>query len=497
MRELEFRRGGVRVDETYRMRMRAPRMRIQLAGKRAFDIVGSATLLVLTAPLVFCGAVATIVSSPGNPFFAAKRWGTGDRLFRCFKLRTMHVDQDAILARHGLNDRGPQGRLLLFDRDPRITPVGSFLRKTSIDELPQLWNVLRGDMSLIGPRPLSPYMLEEYAAIRSARGVMRPGISGLWQVRNRIKNASVLDMIEDDGEYLATFDLSLDWRILLATFPRIVEPAGRSPMMDETRKLILIEFNELSATLLAKFMAEGDLPNFDRFYNASTAYRTTAGDDPLEPWVQWPSVHCGVPYSEHRALNLGDGARITQKAMGTVLSENGIPVGIFGMINGNYDRPNGYHVPDPWDTVHAPHPDELKPFCDFVAHQVQENTRGFQLDLRQTLTFATFMLRHGLSISTVGAALKQLLSERLRPGIKWKRVAVLDLLQYDLFGSSTGSTGFASPRSFRIAPLICSTTFGEIWRPRASTRRLPQAPIVRCVTPSASAIARWTGFSGN
>jgi exopolysaccharide production protein ExoY len=79
-------------------------------------------------------------------------------------------------------------------------------------------------MSLIGPRPLSPYMLEEYAAIRSARGVMRPGISGLWQVRNRIKNASVLDMIEDDGEYLATFDLSLDWRILLATFPRIVEP---------------------------------------------------------------------------------------------------------------------------------------------------------------------------------------------------------------------------------------------------------------------------------
>jgi lipopolysaccharide/colanic/teichoic acid biosynthesis glycosyltransferase len=103
MRELEFRRGGVRVDETYRMRMRAPRMRIQLAGKRAFDIVGSATLLVLTAPLVFCGAVATIVSSPGNPFFAAKRWGTGDRLFRCFKLRTMHVDQDAILARHGLN----------------------------------------------------------------------------------------------------------------------------------------------------------------------------------------------------------------------------------------------------------------------------------------------------------------------------------------------------------------------------------------------------------
>jgi hypothetical protein len=203
--------------------------------------------------------------------------------------------------------------------------------------------------------------------------------------------------------------------------------------MDPTRKLIFIEFNELSASLLDKFMAAGELPNFKRFYDASTVYTTTAGDDPLEPWVQWPTVHCGVPYREHRALYLGDGARITQKAMGTVLSENGIPVGIFGMMNGNYDRPNGYHVPDPWDAVHEPHPSELRIFFDFVARQVQENTRGLQLSLRETIAFASFMLRHGLSVSTVVAAVRQLLGERLRPGTTWKRAAILDLLQYDVF----------------------------------------------------------------
>jgi hypothetical protein len=203
--------------------------------------------------------------------------------------------------------------------------------------------------------------------------------------------------------------------------------------MDSTRKLILIEFNELTASLLAKFMAVGDLPNFKRFYEASTVYTTTAGDDPLEPWVQWPTVHCGVAYREHGALYLGDGARIAQKALGTVLSDSGIPVGIFGMMNGNYDRPNGYHVPDPWDAVHEPHPSELRVFFDFVARQVQENTRGLQLGLRGTVAFGAFMLRHGLSLATVVAAIRQLLEERLRPGTTWKRAAILDLLQYDVF----------------------------------------------------------------
>ncbi|GAC1348785.1 MAG: hypothetical protein NVSMB19_00610 [Vulcanimicrobiaceae bacterium] len=195
----------------------------------------------------------------------------------------------------------------------------------------------------------------------------------------------------------------------------------------------MIEFNELTATLLRKFMAENELPNFKRFYDSSTVYTTTAGDDPLEPWIQWPTVHCGVPYGEHGALRLGDGARIAQKAVGTVLSERGIRVGIFGMMNGNYVRPNGYYVPDPWDARAAVHPRELTPFFDFVASQVRENTRSQRPSLVQTLEFGRFMLGHGLSLSTAFALGRQVVSERVRPGLKWRRAIILDRLQYDVF----------------------------------------------------------------
>ncbi len=219
-------RDGVRVDEIFsRRKERSLRFRLELAAKRGIDVVCSSLLLAIAAPIVACGAIAIMMTSPGPPFFAAARCGTNDRLFKCLKLRTMHVDQEGILARHGLSDRGSDGRLLVYERDPRINVVGTFLRRASIDELPQLWNVLRGDMSLVGPRPLARYMLEEFVDIRETRGAVRPGITGLWQVRNRMKNASVIDMVRDDGEYIATFDLMMDLRILLATIPRLIEPA--------------------------------------------------------------------------------------------------------------------------------------------------------------------------------------------------------------------------------------------------------------------------------
>ena len=203
--------------------------------------------------------------------------------------------------------------------------------------------------------------------------------------------------------------------------------------MDPTRKLIFIEFNELSASLLAKFMAAGDLPNFKRFYDASTVYTTTAGDDPLEPWVQWPSVHCGVPYREHRALHLGDGAHITQKAIGTVLSESGITVGIFGMMNGNYNRPNGYHVPDPWDAVHEPHPRELRVFFDFVCSP----------SAREYARLATRFARHARVCGLYGTPRFVGIDGRRGREATARRAtatrydvearAILDLLQYDVF----------------------------------------------------------------
>ncbi len=199
------------------------------------------------------------------------------------------------------------------------------------------------------------------------------------------------------------------------------------------RNVVLIEYNELAAPLLSKFMALGELPNFRRFYDRSTVYTTTAGDAPLEPWVQWPSIHCGVPYAEHRAFHLGDGRRVEQKAIGTVLSEHGIAVGIFGTINTNYAWPSGYHMPDPWDAREYVHPVELTPFYDFVSRQVRENTRELGMSARDAATFAWFMMTHGLSASTVVRIVSQLLVERVRPQLRWRRAVMLDLLQYDLF----------------------------------------------------------------
>jgi lipopolysaccharide/colanic/teichoic acid biosynthesis glycosyltransferase len=189
-----------------------------------------------TAPLVLIAMLAIRVSSRGPVFYFGKRCGLGDTQFTCLKLRTMHVNHDAILKKMGLNNLGADGRLLVFDHDPRIGAVGRCLRKFSIDEIPQLLNVLAGDMSLIGPRPLPPSMLQDFSEIRAMRSVVRPGISGLWQVRHRQKNASVLDMVNDDLEYIRDFSLSLDFKIALATIPRIIEPsrAERQPTEEGT-----------------------------------------------------------------------------------------------------------------------------------------------------------------------------------------------------------------------------------------------------------------------
>jgi lipopolysaccharide/colanic/teichoic acid biosynthesis glycosyltransferase len=195
-----------------------------LAAKRLIDVLAGCALLVTVAPIMLLAAIAIKFSSKGPVFYLGKRWGRGETQFTCLKLRTMRVDQDQLVAARGLSNVGSGDRLLIFEEDPRITKVGAFLRKCSIDELPQLLNVIRGDMSLIGPRPLVISMLENYPEIRSLRCAMRPGITGLWQVRNRSKNVSVLEMIGDDMEYLRTFHLGLDFEIALRTLPKILEP---------------------------------------------------------------------------------------------------------------------------------------------------------------------------------------------------------------------------------------------------------------------------------
>ncbi len=151
-----------------------------------------------------------------------KRWGLNERPFTCYKLRSMYPTQQAVSDPQIL---GP-GVLHKPKHDARVTPVGTFLRRTSIDELPQLFIVLAGDMSLVGPRPLVLHMMESVPEIRSWRCAVKPGITGLWQLRNRQYNTSVLDMVQDDLEYIENFSVILDLKILIATIPAVVRGNG-------------------------------------------------------------------------------------------------------------------------------------------------------------------------------------------------------------------------------------------------------------------------------
>src|SRR5262245_42671116 len=128
------------------------------------------------------------------------------------------------------------------------------------------------------------------------------------------------------------------------------------------RRLFLIEFNELCPDLLERFMAEGRLPNFRRFYEQSLIYTTDAaeGEPNLEPWIQWPTVHSGLSFADHGVFHLGDGHKLGVKCLAEVLSDAGIPVGVFGSMNLNYRQLNGYVMPDPWDKEGQPSPASLE-----------------------------------------------------------------------------------------------------------------------------------------
>lgn len=199
--------------------------------------------------------------------------------------------------------------------------------------------------------------------------------------------------------------------------------------------MTLIEFNELCPHLLEQFMRAGEIPNFARFYASSTVFTTDAGDGPpnLEPWIQWFTVHSGVPFSEHRVFSLGNGRNSPYKCMAECLSNAGIRVGVFGSMNLNYGRLNGYVIPDPWDKTGISHPQSLQEFYRIVATQVQESSKPDRLPLRDILRLASFLVSHGLSGETVAEVIRHLCSETLDRGLRWRRAAILDRIQYDVF----------------------------------------------------------------
>ena len=198
---------------------------IQLALKRAFDISISLILMVLLAPVFLLAAFAVLIESGWPVLFWQERMGWRGKRFLMAKFRSMRTKTDPALA--ALQDEAAQtGTLLKLENDPRVTRVGKFLRSTSIDELPQLINILKGEMSLVGPRPLIPFMLQPYPEFARARALVRPGVTGLWQVRDRTANTSALCMMPHDLEYVGAFSLWLDLRLLLQTPWTVMKRTG-------------------------------------------------------------------------------------------------------------------------------------------------------------------------------------------------------------------------------------------------------------------------------
>lgn len=196
-----------------------------LAIKRAMDVFGSAMLLVLTSPLLAIAAVWIACDSPGSAFYSALRVGKKGRRFRCFKLRTMVAEADAQKDQlRKTNDRN--GPFFKMHNDPRVTRCGRWLRKYSIDELPQLVNVLLGDMSLVGPRPHPIDDCERYRVEHLRRLDVKPGVTGLWQVTAR-RDPSFDTNMALDLEYIENWSLRGDLRILLRTISVVLEGGGQ------------------------------------------------------------------------------------------------------------------------------------------------------------------------------------------------------------------------------------------------------------------------------
>jgi len=193
----------------------------QLAIKRTMDVILAAGALVAVAPLLAAVAAAIKLDSRGPVLFRQTRMGVGGRRFQILKFRTMVADADQQKAGLAHLNEYPDPRLFKIKHDPRITRLGHFLRRTSLDELPQLWNVLRGEMSLVGPRPCVPEEFEHYAPHHMERLFVVPGVTGPWQVSGRNTVLDFEEVVRMDSDYIRTWSLLRDVVILLKTIPAL------------------------------------------------------------------------------------------------------------------------------------------------------------------------------------------------------------------------------------------------------------------------------------
>lgn len=193
--------------------------------KRVMDSVLAGVGLLIISPLLLLTAFAVRIDSPGPALFAQVRVGKNGRHFRCWKFRSMYVDAEARKAALLNENEMTGGVLFKMRKDPRVTRVGRLIRKASIDELPQLWNVLIGDMSLVGPRPAVPSEVEQYTPYQRGRLQVKPGITCIWQVSGR-SDLSFDEQVRLDLQYARTRSLAADIGLLLKTVPAVLLARG-------------------------------------------------------------------------------------------------------------------------------------------------------------------------------------------------------------------------------------------------------------------------------
>lgn len=198
--------------------------KIYLGVKRAVDVAGSVAGIVLLSPVFAAAAAAVFIEDPGKVIFRQKRNGQGNRVFEIYKFRTMCKDAPKLRGQmEKFNElTGPAFKM---KDDPRVTRVGRFLRRTSIDELPQLFNILRGEMSIVGPRPLPTYETEQLALWQRQRLLVKPGLTCYWQISGR-NDVSFDEWMEMDCRYIEEAGVWTDLKIILRTISAVLKGKG-------------------------------------------------------------------------------------------------------------------------------------------------------------------------------------------------------------------------------------------------------------------------------
>lgn len=201
----------------------------RLAAKRLFDIAFSLLMLIAGLPVFLCIAIIVRCASKGPIFYAHERIGRGGTPFRCYKFRTMYPDADARLKDILRSDPAKQQeweQTCKLKDDPRIIPAGAFLRRTSLDELPQFWNVLKGELSIVGPRPVVRDEIIRHFGPKAQKILsIRPGLTGLWQVSGR-SDTSYAERIALDEQYVDTRSFWLDMKLIALTLPSMFFRSG-------------------------------------------------------------------------------------------------------------------------------------------------------------------------------------------------------------------------------------------------------------------------------